>query len=66
MSYFDDNEDDIIYYRPSRIRTVECNRCGKGGFSWEETDDGWVLVDQHYEVHRCPKLRAREDDFTAL
>ena len=43
--------DDIDDERPTY---VECKRCGKGGLVWEETDDGFVLVNEHTrEVHHC-------------
>lgn len=43
--------DDVDDEQPS---IVECKRCGKGGLTWEETDDGFILlVARTGEVHRC-------------
>lgn len=71
MSYFDDNEDWIVYggRRPSfhddEPREVECKFCGKGGLHWEETDTGWVLLDGKYAVHNCRSV-AGVDEFEDL
>lgn len=58
MSYFDDNEDRIIYGRrrlgkPQEPRTVACKRCGKDGLHWQDEDGEWVLMDGRYKVHHC-------------
>lgn len=44
MSFFDDNEDFIIYGGYEEIpRTVECKRCGKDGLHWEDDNGKWRL-----------------------
>lgn len=71
MSYFDDNEDYIIYGRQRAVSRrilsddVECRYCGKDGLHW---DDG-VLMEGRYKVHKCSEadLHAQAaDDFEEL
>lgn len=75
MSYFDDNEDYIIYGRLARgdddeswgrQRTTECTRCGKSGLHWEETDVGFALYDNRDRKHVCPAVKPSADDFDDL
>lgn len=76
MSYFDDNEDYIIYgrgratRRAPRDEAVFCNRCGKGPLHWDDDGDGKpVLMEDRFKVHKCTEtdLHARAaDDFEAL
>ncbi|MER1940478.1 hypothetical protein ABS755_07190 [Castellaniella sp. FW104-16D08] len=71
MSYFDDNEDRIIYgKRPAGAAPdVTCKRCGKDGLRWQDEDGEWVLMEGRHKVHHCdPKdVRATSlDGFHAL
>jgi len=66
MNYFD--EYDLDDQDPDD-RIVECNRCGKWGLRWEETDDGWTLVNRKGWVHVCKEKRLHRavmDDFEDL
>ena len=44
--YGESEEDSSEFYK-------ECNRCGKSGLKWEETDSGWVLIDKTGRIHKC-------------
>lgn len=66
MSYFDDNEDELIFGNQwgFRRKNVECNRCGKGGLHWEELET-WVLYDSRQQKHVCtPQTAADFEDLT--
>jgi hypothetical protein len=73
LSYFEDNEDEIIYGRGhdrdyDEPRKVECKKCGKGGLEWD--DDGrWILIDGRGKVHKCDEKvlhKQTADDFEVL
>lgn len=62
MSYFDDNEDRIIYGHghPRRAPDVACKRCGKTGLRWEDDGEGgWLLLEGKYRVHKCDPDKVR-------
>jgi hypothetical protein len=74
VSYFEDNEDEIIYGRrhdrdDDEPRKVECKKCGKGGLEWEDDNGRWVLIESNGKVHKCDEKRvhaAVADDFEVL
>lgn len=54
------------WHRSPAPRIVECRNCGKGGFHWEQTDEGWRLAGRNGLLHKCDgTLAQREalDDF---
>ncbi|MEC5161691.1 MULTISPECIES: hypothetical protein [unclassified Janthinobacterium] len=54
MSYFDDNEDRIVYgirRKPAQWQAV-CKRCGTGGLKWRD--------DRFYEDERAEHNRLKE------
>ena len=54
MSYFDENEDVIVWGRHAvRHQCKICDRCGLGGLRWRCDDDGWYLADDSGEQHDC-------------
>jgi len=66
MSYFDDNEDRIIYGRKQNQRNLQvtCERCGATDLEWQEvyTADGvtkYRLV-EHKKAHVC---KMQDDEF---
>jgi hypothetical protein len=74
MSYFDDNEDRIVYGgyrmpRRERNRTV-CKECGSADVHWREVAQGWRLFDnqrQHpgnrFVEHTCAHAAPNTDGF---
>jgi hypothetical protein len=74
MSYFDDNEDYIIYGRrrhdeDPEPRDVACKHCGKTRLNWQHDGDRWMLMEGGYKVHKCDaKAVARNvaDDFDVI
>lgn len=70
MSYFDDNEDFIIYGQARRSprqhrEPPTCKRCGKTGLTWVHDGDGWVLCEGKFKVHKCD-FKSIADDFEVL
>lgn len=71
VSYFDDNQDYIIYGRGRGRRDPEpreaptCNRCGTPGLNWQHDGDRWVLHEGRHRVHKCPTTNPA-DDFEVL
>lgn len=63
MSYFDDNEDRIIYGRPRDpvYRDPVCNRCGSTDVRWRQQGGKWVLFSLQPGVEHVCELR--DDDF---
>lgn len=55
------NEEDTQSSGPLLIavrRKIQCRRCGKPGFFWKQTQDGWRLSDpQSGEIHSCTGTR---------
>jgi len=73
MSYFDDNEDSIIYGRrkPRNAWPAVCKRCGMHGLKWRIVDGGgWRLFENERIEHNRLKEHACEvdaaDDFEVL
>lgn len=70
MSYFDDNEDYIIYGRrrtgSSEPRSITCKRCGKTDLRWQDEDGEWVLMEGRFKVHKCDMQQAARDDFEVV
>jgi hypothetical protein len=68
MSYFDDNEDRIVYGRYQRhtaeeARAPRCNRCGSTAVRWRQQGGKWVLFSLKPGIeHTCPVV----DEFDAL
>jgi hypothetical protein len=67
MSYFDDNEDRIIYGGAGRSvfhRDPKCNRCGSTDVRWRQQGGKWVLFSlQPGVVHAC---EPSADDFSEV
>lgn len=67
MSYFDDNEDDIVYGRrckPAVFREPRCNRCGSTDVRWRQQTGKWVLFsNEPGKVHVCD---LSDDDFDVV
>lgn len=63
MTQYDEDANRFVF---GEDETVECKFCGKGGFEWEETDEGYVLVDHRGLVHRCQTKQANDNDFEAI
>lgn len=65
MSYFDDNEDYIIYgampknyynFRTNKVtrpKTVTCKYCNKTNLRWFQADKGWLLLEGNGDKHVC-------------
>lgn len=63
---WEDNEEDGLpeaYAReqedPAPATGYKCKFCKKGGFSWEELDEGWRLVSAKGEIHRCKERNTK-------
>jgi hypothetical protein len=58
--YFDSYEDE-----DQEPRSVECNRCGKGGLHWEDVWEGktqtFHLYDAKMKKHVCPPIDVSDD-----
>jgi hypothetical protein len=72
MTYFDDNEDRILYGRhrhhddeDPEPTLVTCKRCGKTGLNWQHDGDGWVLHEGKFKIHHCDNS-ALADDFEVV
>lgn len=68
MSYFDDNEDRIVYGRPPRfykVKDVTCKHCKESGLEWVDTGVRWRLVGPDGRFHEC-KNDSAADDFEVL
>lgn len=71
MTYFDDNEDHIVYGRGGRVHREEerpppsCKRCGSTEVRWRQQTGKWVLFSLTPGVeHQCGgrgKLATAED-----
>jgi len=65
---FEDGNDPPVgfaRFRPRRPKLKTCNRCGKTGLHWAETENGWRLHDyigEHLdeELHVCTPPPGRE------
>jgi hypothetical protein len=63
MSWFDDNEDYVIFgshhgfARKKRRRTSNtfCKYCGEDRLKWVDTEKGWRLFTEQGEQHLCEK-----------
>jgi hypothetical protein len=75
MSYFDDNEDRIIYgarRRPRNTWTATCKRCGMTGLKWRDDGDQWRLYENkrmqynRLKPHVCNGSGDVADDFDAF
>lgn len=68
MSYFDDNENRIVYGGQGRLprpNGVVCKHCGVAGLRWHQQQH-WALVDRKGAVHQCARQVAAVDDFDDL
>lgn len=81
MSYFDDNEDRIVYGRlfgGSGARStyqsghdVTCKRCGATELKWRLVDDNWRLFEKERDAHNAKIMHectqpASADEFPDL
>lgn len=57
---FDEDDD--------REGEVTCRYCGDGPFTWLDTGERWVLIDEDARRHQCvcPDRSASVDDFEDL
>ena len=39
----------------SQYSGIQCQRCGREGFHWEQTRAGWRLFDDSGNLHSCKK-----------
>ena len=54
IDYFYDDDDQYPSYN------VICKYCGRGGFSWYEFPNGWRLVDEKENIHKCESFKVVE------
>ena len=48
------SEDDWDYYGVvTEYRTIKCRYCGRRGFRWTETSEGWRLANPTGRIHSC-------------
>ena len=71
MSFFDDNEDRIIYGRGHhdyyKDQGVTCNYCHASGLVWEDNGSGYRLYTEDHQKHVCAgRSKPSADDFDAL
>jgi len=64
MSYFDDNEHQIVYGPHGRFREPKpaCKHCGTRAVRWHHTGERWVLLGDDNKIHACGPV-ATADDF---
>jgi len=70
MTYFDDNEDRIIYGRfrhrndDEEPHEPECKFCGSTSVRWRQQGGKWVLFSlEPGKLHQCP---IKTDDFDVV
>lgn len=69
MSYFDENEDRIVYggrhrHHSEAPQETRCNRCGSTDVRWRQQTGKWMLFSlQPGKLHVC---ELSEDDFPVV
>lgn len=63
MSFFDDNEDSIVYGHSAGLRREPptCSRCGKTNLTWVDDGDRWVLCEGRSKIHKCDNKHIADD-----
>ena len=74
MSFFDDNEERIIYGRRHKSlddededQGITCHYCDTPGLVWEDNGSGFKLYTDDHKKHVCAgRNKPSADDFDAL
>jgi hypothetical protein len=56
-------DDDVGWFNPfgGRVnKNIKCKYCGRMGFHWKQTEQGWRLFTDNGRVHACKKYKQPE------
>ena len=66
MSTYDYEPDPRDYdFDDGEAKTVRCNKCRVGGFTWHDTGVRWALMDENGKLHSCKASAATDFDTPA-